>query len=553
MLKYLLSISLLCSFTFSLYAQSGFSINGKAAGAYEGAKVILSYHDLGQEIRDSATVTKGSFLLKGKVTTASVAALTLTDQKKESDLTETFFLENVALSADVNKDAMVIKGPGTQSDYAILKSCFAALEDKMKAAEDLSPKAKAIRKEMYALKDKFILEHPDSYVTVELVNDKFRILNFPRQSTGYTLTIQMKNAENLTPVIKYSYPDDRSVADTITDTSFVTKNGMMIFKGKVSEPVFATLEFLQNPATLIQTSVGPISAPPLQFFLVNEEITITGDGTKPYLASISGGQLNKEWAEFKQQLDPLADQIWAAKKNAYTQENLDYNSEVSREISKMSNDYYLTEEKLRLKFIETHPSSLLSMYLLSRMKYLLSHENLKLTYDKLDAACKSSSYARSIMSTIESTEKTAIGSPALPIKKRDINGNIISLEDFKGKYVLLDFWASWCTPCRKSHPQLKALYAKYKAEGFEILGIAQEVRKSAAETRDIWKKAIEEDDIDWLQILNNEDIGKSNIVKDYGVTSFPTKFLLDREGKIIGRYHGNTDALEMKLKEIFGK
>ena len=104
--------------------------------------------------------------------------------------------------------------------------------------------------------------------------------------------------------------------------------------------------------------------------------------------------------------------------------------------------------------------------------------------------------------------------------------------------MLLDFWGSWCGPCRASHPHLKALQAHYGPQGLEVINI--------------WLKAVEEDQMTWTQILNNEDREVCDVVKLYGITAFPTKVLIDPEGKIIVKTVGESAPIDEKLKEVFG-
>jgi thiol-disulfide isomerase/thioredoxin len=140
--------------------------------------------------------------------------------------------------------------------------------------------------------------------------------------------------------------------------------------------------------------------------------------------------------------------------------------------------------------------------------------------------------------------------------KKDSNGKKVDFNALKGHYVLLDFWGSWCRPCRASHPHLKELYAKYKDKGFEIVGIASEHAKTKEECIKLWKTAITEDGLTWLQVINNENAEKFDAVKEYGVTAFPTKILLDKEGNVIGRYVGNGnggEAFTTRLEQLLDR
>ena len=134
-------------------------------------------------------------------------------------------------------------------------------------------------------------------------------------------------------------------------------------------------------------------------------------------------------------------------------------------------------------------------------------------------------------------------------KNNPFSGTGCDLANLRGKYVLLDFWGSWCGPCRASHPHLKALQAHYGPQGLEVINIAQE---NGADARKIWLKAVEEDQMTWTQILNNEDREVCDVVKLYGITAFPTKVLIDPEGKIIVKTVGESAPIDEKLKEVFG-
>ena len=162
----------------------------------------------------------------------------------------------------------------------------------------------------------------------------------------------------------------------------------------------------------------------------------------------------------------------------------------------------------------------------------------------------------------EDLDGLSMGSPgakAYMFSSTELRGAPLSLSEYKGKYVLLDFWASWCVPCRKSNPHLLSLYSKYKDKGFEIIGISDDDGKPEA-----WHKAVEKDQIGvWKHILRGLDMDKRlkgepnpyDISQYYGIHSLPTKILIDPNGVIIGRYGGggeNDEAMDQKLSEIFG-
>ncbi|OHX66581.1 TlpA disulfide reductase family protein [Flammeovirga pacifica] len=134
---------------------------------------------------------------------------------------------------------------------------------------------------------------------------------------------------------------------------------------------------------------------------------------------------------------------------------------------------------------------------------------------------------------------TSVGNVAQDIVLNDVNGKEIALSSLKGKYVMIDFWASWCTPCRMENPNVLKAYNKYKSKGFEVYGISLDQKVEN------WKKAIKKDGITWLQVHD----AQNTAADAYGVQSIPFTLLLDKEGKIIAKnLRGN--ALEMKLAEL---
>lgn len=137
--------------------------------------------------------------------------------------------------------------------------------------------------------------------------------------------------------------------------------------------------------------------------------------------------------------------------------------------------------------------------------------------------------------------------PKFTVQTKD--GAVFSSDQLHGKYWLLDFWGSWCQPCRASHPELKRIYNAYKSKGFEILGIAQE-SGNLEKQREQWLRAIEEDEINWAHTLNSAD---NDLVKLFGITSYPTKILIAPNGKIIFRGGSSKEDLENILSKELGQ
>jgi len=135
----------------------------------------------------------------------------------------------------------------------------------------------------------------------------------------------------------------------------------------------------------------------------------------------------------------------------------------------------------------------------------------------------------------------AVGSTAKEINLSDIKGKSISLSSLKGKVVLIDFWASWCVPCRKTIPGLKLTYNKYKPKGLEIYGI------SLDNDADDWKHAIKQNGIPWLQVIDTT----GDIAGKWNVNYIPNTFLLDKTGKIVA-VNPSEEELNKLLQELLG-
>jgi thiol-disulfide isomerase/thioredoxin len=142
-------------------------------------------------------------------------------------------------------------------------------------------------------------------------------------------------------------------------------------------------------------------------------------------------------------------------------------------------------------------------------------------------------------------EKYPVGSTPPEIKYPNPDGKIIPLSSLKGKVVLIDFWASWCRPCRAENPNVVRLYEKYKEKGFTVYSVSLDKDKTS------WVNAIQQDNLTWPNHVSELKFWESSVVKEYGFDGIPFTMLLDKEGKIVDvGLRGN--QLEEKLKELIG-
>lgn len=193
-----------------------------------------------------------------------------------------------------------------------------------------------------------------------------------------------------------------------------------------------------------------------------------------------------------------------------------------------------------LNFIKTHPNSFLSATLLYVKQDKLPLNELEKLFNSFPLEIQQGWFGNDIKEKITARNFVAIGRPAPNFSSKDTSSNLINLSDFKGKYVLLEFWANWCVPCREQHPELVKLYEKYKDKGFTILQYSLDDSKAA----DKWKAAIIKDKLIWTQVSDLAGFA-SKVAKMYGVQPIPDNFFIDSDGKIIGR--------RMEMRELDAK
>lgn len=209
----------------------------------------------------------------------------------------------------------------------------------------------------------------------------------------------------------------------------------------------------------------------------------------------------------------------------------------------------LTGEEMAIvlnDFIGKHPDSYASALALSMGRSSLKTEDMEKLYGMLSAKGKQTEEGKNVADYLNGLKSSAIGSTVKDFTLSTPDEKSLSFASLKGKYVMIDFWASWCGPCKQSFPHMKEVYAKYKSDKFEIYSISIDKDKAA------WLKGLKEQDLPWLQTLDTKNISQSG----FAVTGVPTTFLVDPKGKIlmkeVGFEPGGNSPLEKKLVELFG-
>jgi len=308
----------------------------------------------------------------------------------------------------------------------------------------------------------------------------------------------------------------------------MVKGGIFILTGHVSEPNLVVLNFAgaKKKTTL---------------FIGNETVTINGDIENLSTIQVKGSPSEADFLVFEQTFNSLFAQL-----NQLGQ--LANAPEAASKRDSIGEVYQAVAMAIQIKvdsFIQKYKSSYVSPFLLVVVNQL-SDDILLLErrYQILSPLVQQSMYGNYIREQINNGKVGAVGSEAMDFTQTDTAGNPISLSSFKGKYVLIDFWASWCKPCRMENPNVVAAYERFKAKNFTVLGI------SLDRSREAWIQAIRDDKLFWSQVSDLK-FWNNSVAIQYRIQSIPQNFLIDPNGKIIGKNLRGVD-LDSRLCALLG-
>ena len=342
-------------------------------------------------------------------------------------------------------------------------------------------------------------------------------------TTGnFTITANIKGLRDSTMVF-LARPGQTG---DVLATGYAKKGQFRLF-GKISDGDIYQLSF-----------IGYLDVADL--FLTPSNLIVVGDVKSLKNISVTGSSATLDYREYKAKFDPLKQKLDAVVAAA------NKTSEAGTKRDSLIKVFERTKQKVLDQvdfFLKNKPASPVTSFIVYVTSPITNNDMtvLEKRYNALKPAAKETFYGREIAKFLASSKVGAVGTNAIEFTQNDTANKPVSLSSFRGKYLLVDFWASWCGPCRNENPAVVAAYNAYKDKNFTILSV------SLDQNKDKWKQAIYADNLSWSHVSDLK-YWQNEVAQLYHIQSIPANMLLDPNGKIIAR-----DLRGQALYEMLGK